>query len=131
MINYIEQLKESCNIYTTNGIKKYSGNKKIINMLSNINLFDITKYNILVRKNTDLKYNIPININNNTLLIKINEYYINYYTIYGIIYDNEYVYILFKDSSHLKLICNYKRIKKYYTDCKVLLKYINDISLLY
>lgn len=114
MINYIIDFDDYSNIYTTKGIEKYCGYKNVINYIASCNLFDIKGYLKLVRKKINMKYNIPIHINNNTLLFKMNNYYINYYEIWSFAYNDNKVHIIFKNGDYLLLKINYKLFIKYY-----------------
>ncbi|MGM9971460.1 MAG: hypothetical protein ACI35W_03560 [Anaeroplasmataceae bacterium] len=114
MINYIIDLDEYSNIYTTSGIERYCGYKKVINYIASYNLVDIKAYLKLVRKKLNMKYNIPIQINNNTLLFKINNYYINYYEIWSFAYNGNKVHIIFKSGDYLLLNVSYKLFTKYF-----------------
>ncbi len=128
MINYIEQINDSNNIYTNNGVKYYNEYKKVINYIANLNFVDITKYNLLVRRNVGLKYNIPLNINDDTLLMKLDNYYINYHSLYAVAYNNDFIHIMFKDGSKLKINSNYLRIKKCIESSKKIINYLNELK---
>ena len=128
MINYIKELKSQTEIYSNNGVEYYSGYKGYLNVLANKNLMDIPNYKKLVKKNLDIKYNIPLYINRNTLLIKFNEFYINYYQLHSVSHNDNYITFIFKNGNRLRIIGNYKNFVKYYSIGFKINDYINKIS---
>lgn len=128
---FIERITDTY-IKNDYGIEIYTKKTKYLNYLAKKNLINLKEYKKLVRANKLLKSNIPIQINDNTILFEIKkEYevlYINYYSILSIGYKYDKIMILFKNGEYLLMNdIDYKVIKKSFSKIDVLINYKKEL----
>ena len=110
--------------------------KEVYSLRSEINsiakncFFDITKYHKLVRKKLPLKNKIPIYFSDKLLLFTFKSknvcYWVNFFNIFKICYDEEIV-IIFKNGTILKVNLNKRIIKNELFKINQVLEYINNL----
>lgn len=103
MILYIEDLKYKAILYQENTIQEFCSINNCLDKLAQINLFSISAYRKAVRKTTTLKAKAPIYFNKKLLLFKLNNYYINYFSISKILFDNKLCKIAFNNGEILHI----------------------------
>ena len=130
-ILYLKQTLFEANAYTTHGVNEINSLKNEINKLAVRHFFSIESYRNGVRKYLPLKNKIPIRYSNKLFLfyIKIKQdesYYINYYSILKICF-NEKVVIIFKNGEILELNIPVKVILKEIRKVEIISNYLNNL----
>ena len=127
---FLEEKEFITTVYFLDNKKEVYSLKSEINRLANKHLFSINDYRKFVKKQTTLKNKIPIYFSESLLLFYIKDndcsYWINYFNILKICYDNNIV-IIFKNGDILKLEISKKMILKELTKIEIVLDYIQNL----
>ena len=129
-ILYLKEEEFIAKIVTNNSEREVYSLRSEINSIAKDCLLSISEYYKLVRKKLPLKNKIPIYFTNKLLLFtfksKNAHYWVNYFNILKICYDEEVV-IIFKNGTMLKVNLNKRIIIKELCKINLILEYINEL----
>ena len=127
---YLEEKEFIAKAYYCDKVEEIYSIRSEINRLANTHLFNILEYRKLIKKVVDLKNKIPIYFSNSLFMfyLRNNEgiYWINYFNILKICYENEII-IIFQNGDILKLDISKKIIIKELNKIDMILGYIKNL----
>lgn len=127
-MNYFCTYNGITEVYKTNIKEIYRGYERYLSIISKDYFLDIKFYNKCISKRLNIKREIPIKLSDKLMFFRINdrvnEYYINYYNIVFLGYEDDNTLIIFKDGSYLEINENIIKFKKMLSKCKKIENYI-------
>jgi hypothetical protein len=114
-------------------VKYIETEEKVYSLKSEINkiakkfLFNLKDYNKLVRKELNLKNKIPIYFSENLLLFKINFYYVNFFNVLKICYEERKIIFIFKSNEKLEIVACKRILDKELLKIRKVLEYVRNL----
>lgn len=132
MITYIIDSKNKAIIFENGRGLEYNGREGVIHRLSNDYFISLKEYRKLIAKKLGVSRQHPIYLSDELMLFKVctqNEvYYINYFAISFIGYENDTYFIIFSDGTYLYIDTNKRMIDAILKKITMIESYFENIK---